>query len=163
MQPPDTCRIHVSSDVIKIHPRYIVRYIVRYMYLKCIRRGIHTGYMRDTSGIHHERHVSQMYAERYVSEVQDTCATRSPHKYNGLYGPGYISVMTPGDPFYPPLPTHRTPLFRRGSSGGCRKHPPRGGFFIAFHGPPPDGNSTPLGSVTRAFRIPPSQRREMVW
>jgi hypothetical protein len=39
-----------------------VRYIVRYMYLKCIRRemyliwrdtfGIHAGYMRDTYGIH---------------------------------------------------------------------------------------------------------------
>ena len=68
--------------------------------------------------------------------------TRSPHKYNGLYGPGFISVMTPGDPLPPPLPTHRTPLFRRGSSGGCRKHPPWGGFFGAFHGPPPDGGAS---------------------
>ena len=33
--------------------------------------------------------------------------------------------MTPGDPLPPPLPTHRNPLFRRGSSGGCGKtiHP----------------------------------------
>ena len=32
--------------------------------------------------------------------------------------------MTPGETL-PPLPTHRTPLFRRGSSGGCGKtiHP----------------------------------------
>jgi hypothetical protein len=37
--------------------------------------------------------------------------------------------MTPGDTLPPHLPTHRTPLFRRGSSGGCRNHPPRGGFF----------------------------------
>jgi hypothetical protein len=36
-------------------------------------------------------------------------------------------VMTPGDTL-PPLQTHRTPLFRRGISGGCRKHLPRGGF-----------------------------------
>ena len=42
---------------------------------------IHRGYMRDTSGIHHERHVSQMYAERYVSEVQDTCEIHAGYMY----------------------------------------------------------------------------------
>ena len=31
-----------------------------------------------------------------------TPPTSHPHKYNGLYGPGYISVMTPGDPLAPP-------------------------------------------------------------
>ena len=30
-------------------------------------------YMRDTSEIHYEIHVPQMYLERYVSEMQDTC------------------------------------------------------------------------------------------
>ena len=45
----DTCGIHQGyimrdmylkgdQDTYRIHPRYIVRYIVRYMYLKCIRR-----------------------------------------------------------------------------------------------------------------------------
>ena len=28
--------------------------------------------------------------------------TSHPHKYNGLYGPGFISVMTPGDPLPQP-------------------------------------------------------------
>ena len=28
--------------------------------------------------------------------------TRNPHKYNGQYGPGFISVMTPGDPLPQP-------------------------------------------------------------
>jgi hypothetical protein len=61
-----------------------------YMYLQWFHR-IHRGYMRDTSGIHHERHVSQMYAERYVSEVlvrckiharymQDTCILIYPQR-----------------------------------------------------------------------------------
>jgi hypothetical protein len=39
----DTCEIHVSAVV--------------------------QGYMRDTSKIHIEIHVSQMYLERYVSEM----------------------------------------------------------------------------------------------
>jgi hypothetical protein len=46
----DTCAIHVSARVIKIH----------------------AGYMRDTSEIHEEIHVSQMYLQRYVSEMRDT-------------------------------------------------------------------------------------------
>ena len=46
-----------------------------YMRDKCICSGsrIHEGYMRDTSKIHIGIHVSQMYPERYVSEMQDTC------------------------------------------------------------------------------------------
>jgi hypothetical protein len=61
----NTCGIHA-------------RIYAGYMRDTCICSGskIHRGYMRDTSGIHDERHVSQMYAERYVSEVsevQDTC------------------------------------------------------------------------------------------
>ena len=51
--------------------------------------------------------------------------------------------MTPGDTLTnptPPLPTPRTPLFRRGS----REVEPlsRGGFYNAFHGPPPDGGAS---------------------
>ena len=34
----DTCILRGDQDTYRIHPRYIVRYIVRYMYLKCIRR-----------------------------------------------------------------------------------------------------------------------------
>ena len=39
--------------------------------------------------------------------------TSHPHKYNGLYGPGFISVMTPGDPL-PPLSRHIEPPFSVG-------------------------------------------------
>ena len=39
--------------------------------------------------------------------------TRNPHKYNGLYGPGFISVMTPGDPLPPPS-RHIEPPFSVG-------------------------------------------------
>jgi hypothetical protein len=39
--------------------------------------------------------------------------TRSPHKYNGLYGPGFISVMTPGDTLPPPS-RHIEPPFSVG-------------------------------------------------
>ena len=39
--------------------------------------------------------------------------TCGPHKYNGLYGPGFISVMTPGDPL-PPLSRHIEPPFSVG-------------------------------------------------
>jgi hypothetical protein len=63
----DTCK-----DLCGIHAGY--------MYLQFGSR-IHRGYMRDTSGIHHERHVSQMYAERYVSEVQDTCEIHAGYMY----------------------------------------------------------------------------------
>ena len=73
-------------------------------------------------------------APPWQGAVRWTPPTRNPHRYNGQYGPGFISVMTPGDTLPPPLPTHRTPLFRRGSSGGCRNHPPWGGFIDAFHG-----------------------------
>ena len=43
-----------------------------------------------------------------------------------------------------PLPTPRTPLFRRGSREIDLKVDPlsRGGFTVAFHGPPPDGGAS---------------------
>ena len=49
----------------------------------CICNGsrIHEGYMRNTSKIHHEIHVSQMYLERYVSEMQDTCGIHAKYMY----------------------------------------------------------------------------------
>jgi len=41
----DTCILisilRGDQDTYRIHPRYIVRYIVRYMYLKCIRREMY--------------------------------------------------------------------------------------------------------------------------
>ena len=40
----------------------------------------------------------------------------------------------------PPLPTPRTPLFRRGRREVV--HRLRGGFYNAFHGPPPDGGAS---------------------
>ena len=39
--------------------------------------------------------------------------TWNPHKYNGLYGPGFISVMTPGDTLPPPS-RHIEPPFSVG-------------------------------------------------
>ena len=70
----DTCicrgsRIHAGyiHDTCKINQGY--------MRDKCICSGtrIHKGYMRDFSKIHIGIRVSQMYPERYVSEMQDTC------------------------------------------------------------------------------------------
>jgi len=40
--------------------------------------------------------------------------TCHPHKYNGLYGPGFISAMTPGDPLPPPS-RHIEPPFSVGA------------------------------------------------
>ena len=37
----DTCILRGDQDTYRIHPRYIVRYIVRYMYLKCIQREMY--------------------------------------------------------------------------------------------------------------------------
>ena len=47
---------------------------------------------------------------------------RGPHKYNGLYGPGFIRLMTPGDSLPPPS-RHIEPPFSVGEvTGGCRKN-----------------------------------------
>ena len=44
---------------------------------------------------------------------------------------------------FPPLPTRRTPLFRRGCPGGCRRTSYCGeDFSDAFHGPPPGGGAS---------------------
>ena len=62
----DTCGIHAG-----------------YIRDTCICRGsrIHEGYMRDTSKIHIGIHVFQMYPERYVSEMQDTCGIQARYMY----------------------------------------------------------------------------------
>ena len=39
---------------------------------------------------------------RFVWHPPTSLPTSHPHKYNGLYGPGFISVMTPGDPLPQP-------------------------------------------------------------
>jgi hypothetical protein len=75
----DTCGINVSAVVrgyIRDTCGILLRYIMRYMYLKCILRGtylrcrIHAGYMRDTSiwkgnqdtcGIHPRYMMRYMY------------------------------------------------------------------------------------------------------
>ena len=83
----DTCGIHAGSmrDTCicrgsRIHAGYMhdtrtCKINQGYMRDKCICSGsrIHEGYMRDTSKIHIGIHVSQMYPDRYVSEMQDTC------------------------------------------------------------------------------------------
>ena len=78
----DTCicrgsRIHAGyiHDTCKINQGY--------MRDKCICSGsrIHEGYMRDTSKIHFGIRVSQMYPERYVSEMQDTCGIHARYMY----------------------------------------------------------------------------------
>ena len=38
-------------------------------------------YMRNTSKIHDGIHVSQMYLERYVSEMQDACGIHAGYMY----------------------------------------------------------------------------------
>ena len=80
----DTCicrgsRIHAGyiHDTCKINQGY--------MRDKCICSGsrihVHEGYMRDTSKIHFGIRVSQMYPERYVSEMQDTCGIQARYMY----------------------------------------------------------------------------------
>ena len=54
----DTCICKGDQDTFGIHPKYMMTYIMTYMYLKCIQRemyliwietcGIHARYMRDT-------------------------------------------------------------------------------------------------------------------
>ena len=77
----DTSKIHDEIHVSQMHPERDVSDMketcgihARYMRDTCIRSGsrIHEEYMRDTSRIHIEIHVSQMYLERYVSEMRDT-------------------------------------------------------------------------------------------
>ena len=80
----DTIRIH--KDTCKINQGY--------MRDKCICSGsrIHEGYMRDTSKIHFGIRVSQMYPERYVSEIRihagymrDTCISARVIKIHAGY------------------------------------------------------------------------------
>ena len=71
-------RDHVICRGSRIHAGYkhdTCKINQGYMRDKCICSGsrIHKGYMRDTSKIHIGIRVSQMYPERYVSEMQDTC------------------------------------------------------------------------------------------
>ena len=62
-----------------------------------------------------------------------------PHTHNGLYGRVLLyDIPTP------PLPTPRTPLFRRGSRKEVGRLNPYHGeeFSVAFHGPPPGGGAS---------------------
>ena len=61
----------VMTNICGIHARIYAGY----MRDTCICSGskIHRRYMRDTSGIHHERHVSQMYAETQRDTGMETC------------------------------------------------------------------------------------------
>ena len=86
----DTCGIHAGYMYLQrfedTHAGYIhhkCKINQGYMRDKCICSGsrIHEGYMRDTSKIQIGIHVSQMYPERYVSEMQDTCGIHARYKY----------------------------------------------------------------------------------
>ncbi len=55
--------------------------------------------------------------------------TCHPHKYNGLYGPGYINVMTPGDPLPPPS-RHIEPPFSVGEDREVVEKPSTPGRII---------------------------------
>ena len=100
----DTCGIHVSAEVrgyMRIHAGYMqdsCRIHAGYMRDKCICSGsrIHEGYMRNTYKIHDGIHVSQMYLERYVSEMQDnagymrdTCISKGDQDTCGIH-PRYM-------------------------------------------------------------------------
>ena len=86
----DTCGIHAGymylqrfEDTCRIHTWYM-QDNQGYMRDICICSGsrIHKGYMRDTSmKIHIGIRVSQMYPERYVSEMQDTCGIHARYMY----------------------------------------------------------------------------------
>ena len=71
----DTCICKGDQDTCEIHPRYIMRY----MYLKCILRAtylrcrIHAGYMRDTYGIHVSARVIKIHAGYIRDTWCDTC------------------------------------------------------------------------------------------
>ena len=62
--------------------------------------------------------------------------TRSPHKYNGLYGPGFIRLMTPGDTLPPPS-RHIEPPFSVGEVREVVEHLPWGGFADCVSRPAP--------------------------
>ena len=97
-------RIHQDTCILDSSSRYILWYIrihrdtkSRYMYLGCVMTryvsemqdtfGIHarymylqvgwSRYMRDTSKIHDEIHVSQMHPEKDVSDMKETCGIRA--------------------------------------------------------------------------------------
>ena len=78
----DPSGIHVSAEVRGyMQDTYIIH--ARLIKDKCICSGsrIHKGYMRDFSKIHIGIRVSQMYLERYVSEMQDTCGKHARYMY----------------------------------------------------------------------------------
>jgi hypothetical protein len=84
----DTCRIHVSSEVIKIHTGYIrdisqlhperdVSDMKGYMRDTC---GIHAGYMRDTCILSGNQDTCWTHA-RYM---RDTCGIHAGYISRGL-------------------------------------------------------------------------------
>jgi len=86
----DTCILRGDQDTYRIHPRYIKKYIVRYIYLNCIRRemyliwrdtcGIHAGYMRDTCILSGNQDTCWTHA-RYM---RDTCGIHAGYISRGL-------------------------------------------------------------------------------
>ena len=94
-------------DTCGIHPRYILRY----MYLKCILRGtylrcrIHAGYMRDTCGIHVSSEVIKIHA-RYMRDTcgdtcSDTCGTRISGVRGDVLMPSWRAAHLSGHPCLP--------------------------------------------------------------
>jgi hypothetical protein len=83
----DTCICKGDQDTCGIHPRYMMRY----MYLKCIQREMyliwrrHAGYMRDTCEIHVSSEVIKIHAGTcgiHAGYMRDTCGTR----ISGVWG-----------------------------------------------------------------------------
>ena len=88
----DTCILDSSSQYIKIHQDTKSRY----MYLGCVMMTLQDTfkrYMRDTSEIHYEIHVPQMYLERYVSEMQDTCGIHAGYMRDTCICKGVARVI----------------------------------------------------------------------
>ena len=73
----DTCICKGDQDTCGIHPRYMMRY----MYLKCIQREMyliwrrHAGYMRDTCEIH----VSSEVIKIHAGYMRNTCGIHAGH------------------------------------------------------------------------------------
>ena len=84
----DTCICKGDQDTCGIHPRYMMRY----MYLKCIPRercsdmketcGIHMGYMRDTCILRGNQDTCGIHAEY----IRDTCGIHTGYMQDTYLG-----------------------------------------------------------------------------
>jgi len=88
----DTCICKGDQDTCGIH----LRYMKRYMYLKCIlkgtylRCGIHEGSMQDTCGIHVSSEVIKIHARYMRDTCGDTCSDTCGTRISGVRGDVHV-------------------------------------------------------------------------